>query len=278
MEVQYLKHINLPLITKDESFQKLAKNTNVNDSFSCIHKKDTFITQVKRNKLIPLSNDQFKIINCNSKRNSLPLSVISTPVSLSITPTVSDSSFKNLHVITRRISDNDDFVDSDLHTHPLSRIHHNKRKSHYIIHPPISPNTLVPMSPKIKNAIFSNTCDLKNNKNIQYIISPDNNSDNSDISEYIANNPILTNIGSNASIVIYDKITKTYSEVEGSIKDKINVTVISSLNKPIGLIKEGKLVQLKNYLIKIVMTNPIKPVLIIIPQTTFERESQIWNI
>ena len=95
--------------------------------------------------------------------------------------------------------------------------------------------------------------------------------ENIDIENYIKNNPQLKNISSNVGIVIYDPNNKNYTEVQGSIKDKLNITVQSSLNNPIDLIKEnGTHIKLKDYLWKVVRTNAGRDIVVIQPSADSE--------
>jgi hypothetical protein len=87
-----------------------------------------------------------------------------------------------------------------------------------------------------------------------------------DMENYIKNNPILKNISPNVGVVIYDNNNQNYIEVEGSIKDKINIAVQSSLGRPIDLTqKNGIKYKLKDYLWKIVKTNVGSDMIVIKP-------------
>ena len=74
--------------------------------------------------------------------------------------------------------------------------------------------------------------------------------------EHIKNNPLLKNISSNFSIVVYNPATNDSSEVKGSIKDKMNIAVASSLSRPIDLTRDdGTPIKLKQYRYKVVQSN-----------------------
>lgn len=62
-------------------------------------------------------------------------------------------------------------------------------------------------------------------------------------------------VGTNLNVLIYDPLNKNYTEVMGSIKDKTNIAVQSSLNQPISLTREdGTPVKIKNYIWKTVQS------------------------
>lgn len=92
-------------------------------------------------------------------------------------------------------------------------------------------------------------------------------SDNIDYENYIKDNPILENIGSNFRIMVYDSSNKNYSEVFSSIKDRLNIAVTASLNNPITLTQKNaeNPIRLKNYRWKIVNSNVGAPNLVLIP-------------
>ncbi len=88
--------------------------------------------------------------------------------------------------------------------------------------------------------------------NINRLENIDRN-DNIDENNYIKDNVILKDIKPNFSVLLYDPGNKNYSEVFGSIKDKINIAVQSSLNRPIDLTREdGTPIKLKDYRWKVV--------------------------
>lgn len=75
-----------------------------------------------------------------------------------------------------------------------------------------------------------------------------NRNDNIDINNYIKDNIILENISPNFSILIYNPSTQNYSEVFGSTRDRLNIAVQSSLNKPIDLTRDdGTQIKIKDY-------------------------------
>lgn len=79
--------------------------------------------------------------------------------------------------------------------------------------------------------------------------------DNIDINNYIKDNVILKNISPNFSVLIYNPNNKNYSEVFASTKEKVNIAVQSSMNKPIDLTREdGTSVKLKEYRWQIVQS------------------------
>jgi hypothetical protein len=74
--------------------------------------------------------------------------------------------------------------------------------------------------------------------------------------QYIKDNPLLKNISSNFSIVIYNTGNQDYTEVKGSVKDKMNIAVASSLSRPIDLTRDdGTPIKLKEYRYKVVQSN-----------------------
>lgn len=68
------------------------------------------------------------------------------------------------------------------------------------------------------------------------------------LNNYIKDNIILENISPNFSIVLYNPSTQNYSEVFGSTRDRLNIAVQSSLNRPIDLTREdGTQIKIKDY-------------------------------
>lgn len=76
-----------------------------------------------------------------------------------------------------------------------------------------------------------------------------------DFDSYIKDNIILQNISPNFSILLYNPQTMSYNEVLGTTKDRLNIAVQSSLNRPIYLTREdGTPVKIKDYQWKIVQS------------------------
>jgi hypothetical protein len=91
------------------------------------------------------------------------------------------------------------------------------------------------------------------------------------VNNHIKDGILLQNISSNVGVVIYDSQNRDYTEIEGSIKDKMNIAVQSSLNNPISLVREdGTPVKIKNYLSKVVKTNAGRDIVVIKPSADSE--------
>lgn len=76
-----------------------------------------------------------------------------------------------------------------------------------------------------------------------------------DFDSYIKDNIILQNISPNFSILLYNPQTMSYNEVLGTTKDRLNIAVQSSLNRPIDLTREdGTPIKIKDYQWKIVQS------------------------
>ena len=72
--------------------------------------------------------------------------------------------------------------------------------------------------------------------------------DTIDVNNFIKDNIILQNISPNFSILLYDPGTRNYSEVFASTKDRLNIAVQSSLNRPIDLTRDdGTPIKIKEY-------------------------------
>lgn len=79
--------------------------------------------------------------------------------------------------------------------------------------------------------------------------------DNIDSNNYIKDNIILQNISPNFSIMVHNPSTNNYSEVFASTRDRLNIAVQSSLNRPISLTREdGTQIKVKDYRWQIVQS------------------------
>jgi hypothetical protein len=75
-----------------------------------------------------------------------------------------------------------------------------------------------------------------------------NRDEDIDTNNYIKDNIILENISPNFSISVYNPATQNYSEVLGSTKERMNIAVQSSLNRPISLKRnDGTDIRIKDY-------------------------------
>jgi hypothetical protein len=114
----------------------------------------------------------------------------------------------------------------------------------------------------INDAINKNNLQFSNyaNPSTKFYNNPDylqNTSDNSIINDAINQNNILVqNVSSNPNLKVYIQNGKDITEVQGSIKDKLNIAVQSRLGKPITINREdGTFIKIKDYVSKVVQTN-----------------------
>jgi len=98
--------------------------------------------------------------------------------------------------------------------------------------------------------VLANT-NVGNNINTSDMIDRDLYKNSGDI-RYRLN---LGDVHGNISIYLYNPTTQNYTEVLGSVKDKLNIAVQSNLHKPIMLNREdGIEIKVKNYITKVVNT------------------------
>lgn len=91
-----------------------------------------------------------------------------------------------------------------------------------------------------------------------------NRDDSIDVNNYIKDNVILQNISPNFSILLYNPDTRNYSEVFASTREKLNIAVQSSLNRPIDLTRDdGTQIKVKDYRWKVVNSNANKDILVL---------------
>jgi hypothetical protein len=84
-----------------------------------------------------------------------------------------------------------------------------------------------------------------------------NTSDNSIVSDAInQKNLKVENVTSNPNLKVYIQQGNDLTEVQGSVKDKMNIAVQSRLGKPITINREdGTPIRIKDYISKVVQTN-----------------------
>jgi hypothetical protein len=93
----------------------------------------------------------------------------------------------------------------------------------------------------------------------------------------------ILNVSSNVSIVVYDSSSQQYQEIQGSTKDKMNLAVSASLNKPIDLTREdGTPIKVKEYRWKVVQSAVGGNDLVVIetqnPDLQLERNTPLYSM
>lgn len=132
----------------------------------------------------------------------------------------------------------------------------------------IRPSATFNISLPIDVDVFGNRAIQKNKLQFAHYANPSTNlfdvpdylqttSDKNIISDAInQNNLKVQNISANPNLKIYIQNGNDLTEVQGSVKDKLNIAVQSRLGKPITINREdGTPIKIKDYISKVVQTN-----------------------
>jgi len=132
----------------------------------------------------------------------------------------------------------------------------------------IRPSATFNISLPVDVDVFGNRAIQKNKLQFAHYANPSTNlfdipdylqntSDNSIVSDAInQNNLKIENVVSNPNLKVYIQNGNDLTEVQGSIKEKLNIAVQSRLGKPITINREdGTPIRIKDYISKVVQTN-----------------------
>ena len=196
-----------------------------------------------------LRDGAFRPPDLFSQQNTLPLSRMARPDTAVITNpglnnSVGSQGYNLMQTVDKGPIKNAISVATNTNYIPINS------KASYRIEMPQNVFTQYAIKPELIK-VLANT-NLNNNINTNDMIDRDLYKNSGDIRDRLN----LGDVHGNISIYVYNPTTQNYSEVLGSVKDKLNIAVQSNLHKPIMLNREdGIEIRVKDYTTKVVQTN-----------------------
>lgn len=196
-----------------------------------------------------IKDGAFRPPNMFSQQNTLPLSRMARPDTSVITNpglnnSVGSQGYNLMQTIDKGPIKNAISVATNTNYIPINS------KASYRIEMPQNVFTQYAIKPELIK-VLANT-NVNTNVDTGDMIDRDLYKNSGDIRDRLN----LGDVHGNISIYVYNPTTQNYSEVLGSVKDKLNIAVQSNLHKPIMLNREdGIEIRVKDYTTKVVNTN-----------------------